>query len=201
MVVAISSVVAAVPAATGRTRSTRPSLQDRKTSYAFTVIELLVVMAVIIVLAGLILVASRYVQDKGRRTRAEAEIAAISVALQNYKADNGIYPSDPARTELVDPSVFPPPAEASLYLYEKLAGDSNHDRIADTPTYFSFRPNQLSPADQTQNVVFIRDPFGNSYGYSTAKAANAAGMVGYNPTFDLWSTANETNPARWIKNW
>jgi type II secretory pathway pseudopilin PulG len=170
-------------------------------THALTVIELVVVMAVIITLAGLVLATSSYVQNKGRRTRAEAEIAAISVALQNYKADNGIYPSDPVRTELVDPSAFPPPAEASLYLYEKLAGDSNHDRIADTLTYFSFKPNQLSPADQTQNVIFIRDPFGNSYGYSTAKAANPAGILGYNPTFDLWSTANETDPARWIKNW
>lgn len=168
---------------------------------AFTLMELLTAMVIITVLAGLVLATSRYVQDKGRRTRAEAEIAAISVALQNYKADNGTYPSDPARTELVDPSVFPPPAEASLYLYEKLAGDSNHDRNAETHTYFSFKPDQLSPADQTHNVIFIRDPFGNSYGYSTAKAANPADSIGYNPTFDLWSTANETDPARWIKNW
>ncbi len=168
---------------------------------AFTLLELLTAMVIVTVLAGLILVTSRYIQDKGRRTRAEAEIAAISVALQNYKADNGVYPSDPARTELVDPNVSPPPADASLYLYEKLAGDSNHDRVADMPSYFSFKPNQLSPADETQNVIFIRDPFGNSYGYSTAKAANPAGTVGYNPTFDLWSTANDTDPARWIRNW
>jgi prepilin-type N-terminal cleavage/methylation domain-containing protein len=168
---------------------------------AFTLVELLVVMAIIAILAGLVLAASRYVQDKGRRARAETEIVAISAALQNYKADNGIYPSDPARTELLDPNVFPPPADASLYLYETLSGDSNHDRIAETTPYFSFKPNQLSPADQTQHVTFIRDPFGNSYGYSTAKAANPAGSIGYNPTFDLWSTANDPDPARWIKNW
>ena len=170
-------------------------------AWAFTLIELLVVIAVIAILAGLVLTASRYVQDKGRRSRAEVEMAAMSAALENYKADNGIYPSDPTRTELVDPAVFPPPAEASLYLYEKLAGDSNHDRIAETTSYFSFKPNQLSPADQTQDVAFIRDPFGNSYGYSTAKAAKPAGTIGYNPTFDLWSTANDPDSARWIKNW
>ena len=168
---------------------------------AFTVVELLIVMAIIMILAGLIFATSNYVQNKGRRSRAEAEIAALSAALENYKADNGIYPSDPAKTELVDPTVSPTPAGASLYLYEKLAGDSNDDRVADTTSYFSFKPNQLSPADQTQSVTFIRDPFGNSYGYSTAKAANPAGLIGYNPTFDLWSTANETDSARWIKNW
>ena len=158
-------------------------------------------MAIILVLAGLIFATSTYVQNKGRRSRAGAEIVAMSAALENYKADNGIYPSDPAKTELADPNIFPPPAEASRYLYEKLAGDSDDDRVADTTSYFSFKPNQLSPADQTQKVAFIRDPFGNSYGYSTAKAGNPGGTIGYNPTFDLWSTANETDPARWVKNW
>src|SRR5205814_2897013 len=65
----------------------------------FTLIELLVVMAIIVVLAGLILATSNYVQKKGYRSRAEAEIAAISAALENYKADNGVYPSDPSSTE------------------------------------------------------------------------------------------------------
>src|SRR3954463_1288191 len=65
-----------------------------KLRVAFTLIELLVVMAIIIVLAGLILATAGYVQNKGKRSRAEAEIAAISAALENYKADNGVYPSD-----------------------------------------------------------------------------------------------------------
>src|SRR3954467_5270992 len=60
---------------------------------AFTLIELLIVMAIIIVLAGLILATSSYVSKKGQRSRAEAEIAAISAALENYKADNGVYPN------------------------------------------------------------------------------------------------------------
>jgi type II secretory pathway pseudopilin PulG len=201
MAAANSSVVAAVPAAPGQMRPARPPLQDRKTTDAFTMIELLVVMAVIIILAGLIFAASSYVQNKGRRARAETEIAALSAALENYKADNGVYPSDPTKTDGVDPILSPTPAGASLFLYEKLSGDSNDDRVADTASYFSFKPNQLSPADPTQPVAFIQDPFRNSYGYSTARAANPAGTIGNNPSFDLWSTANETDPARWIKNW
>ena len=57
---------------------------------AFTIVELLIVIAIILVLAGLILATSGYVQTKAKRSRAEAEIAAISAALENYKADNGI---------------------------------------------------------------------------------------------------------------
>src|SRR2546421_6432837 len=61
---------------------------------AFTILELLVVIAIIIILAGLILSTVGYVQKKGARSRAEAEIAAMSAALESYKADNGIYPRD-----------------------------------------------------------------------------------------------------------
>jgi prepilin-type N-terminal cleavage/methylation domain-containing protein len=65
---------------------------------AFTLIELLTVMAVIAILAGLILSIAGYVQKKGAMQRASAEISALSLACQNYKSDNGAYP------ELVPPS-------------------------------------------------------------------------------------------------
>src|SRR5436190_355325 len=64
----------------------------RNTARGFTLIELLIVMAIIIVLAGLILATANYVQKKGYRSRAEVEIGAMSAALENYKADNGVYP-------------------------------------------------------------------------------------------------------------
>src|ERR1700716_839241 len=66
---------------------------------AFTILELLVVISIIIVLAGLILATSGYVQKKAARSRAEAEIAAMSAALESYKADNGIYPTEQSTTE------------------------------------------------------------------------------------------------------
>src|SRR5947209_17288448 len=65
---------------------------------AFTIIELLVVIALIIVLAGLVFSTIGYVQSKAARSRAETEIAAMSAALENYKSDNGIYPTDPTKT-------------------------------------------------------------------------------------------------------
>lgn len=165
----------------------------------FTVIEVLVGMAIIFVLAGLILGTSGYVQTKGARSRAEAEIAALSAALENYRADNGIYPRD-TRTDALKPGAPDPDAyaPASLYLYDQLAGATDGSRTPTGRSYFAFKPNQLSPSDPNQIVAFIRDPFGNSYGYSTASQVNSAD--GHNPTFDLWSTGGE-NPERWIKNW
>ena len=45
-------------------------------------------------------------------------------------------------------------------------------------------------------VTAIADPFGNSYGYSTANQADPGTAKGYNPTFDLWSTAGLTTARR-----
>jgi type II secretory pathway pseudopilin PulG len=195
-----SSVVAAVPAAMHK----RFAGETPAATAAFTLIELLVVISIIIVLAGLVLATSAYVAMKGRRSRAEAEIAAMSVALESYKVDNGIYPRT-SETDSLNPTSPNPTSyqAASLKLYEFLSGDSNDDRIADTKSYFAFKPNQLNPSDQTPHVAFIRDPFGNSYGYSTARASNPTGTIGYNPTFDLWSVADDTtgNQNKWIKNW
>lgn len=199
---------------------------------AFTILELLVVITIIIVLAGLILSTVGYVQKKGARSRAEAEIAAMSAALESYKADNGVYPRDPTPNTATDAldarTMFDAVSlNASLYnaaglvLYRALSGDRDLNRTVDaadknrdidgsslaTPltelpkTYFSFKPNMLSPSGGTGNVTAIRDPFGNSYGYSTAYQAPPTATKGYNPTFDLWSTANTTDPNQWMKNW
>src|SRR5437763_3561193 len=103
-----------------------------KCSVAFTIVEILVVMTIILVLAGLILATSSYVHNKGARSRAEAEIAAMSAALENYKADNGVYPSSTptnslnARSDAVptDPKYL----TASFYLYQQLSGDADANR-------------------------------------------------------------------------
>jgi type II secretory pathway pseudopilin PulG len=170
-------------------------------------------MTTILVLAGLILATSNYVQKKGYRSRAEAEIAAISAALENYKADNGVYPTTP-ETNALKPNTMGDPtnanySSASLALYKSISGDADNDasRAAESKSYFTFKPNQLSPASQTSAVLFIKDPFNNSYGYSTIKASVPTGTDGYNPTFDLWSTAGTAdasttpNQSQWIKNW
>jgi prepilin-type N-terminal cleavage/methylation domain-containing protein len=190
----------------------------RPAQSAFTIVELLIVTAIILVLAGLILATSGYVQTKGKRARAEAEIAALSAALENYKADNGVYPIDTANgtTNTLDArTMFNPTAAqyaaASVFLYKELSGDPTGNRVPIGKSYFSFKPSMLLPKDQAQAVIAIADPFGHSYGYSTAYQTSPS--KGYNPTFDLWSTAGNGTGSRptpspspapqdqWIKNW
>jgi type II secretory pathway pseudopilin PulG len=184
---------------------------------AFTLIELIVVIAVIIILTGLVLSTVGYVQKKGARARAETEIAAMSAACESYKADNGIYPRDNTTNQYTDTldarqnfdaaqSVY---QHASFYLYTQLSGDSSGNRSPSGKSYMEFKPKMLLPPGGTGTVIAISDPFGNSYGYSTANQADPS--KGYNPTFDLWSTAGAApspTPAPpavqqdlWIKNW
>ena len=207
MAIEHSSVGAAGSAATKRMQPARLPLQ--RTRSALTVVELLVVIAIILVLAKFILATSGYVQTKGKRARAEAEIAALSAALENYKADNGIYPTDSANgtTNTLDARTMfnptaPQYAAASLFLYKELSGDGTGNRVPTGKSYFSFKPNMLLPKGQAQAVIAIADPFGHSYGYSTANQTTSS--KGYNPTFDLWSTADgmaSADQTKWIKNW
>jgi prepilin-type N-terminal cleavage/methylation domain-containing protein len=195
-----------------------------KQTKGFTLIELLTVMAVIVVLSGLILSVISYVNKKAGRTRAVNEIGAIAAALENYKADNGVYPNDAdvssgyskGNTDNLDARTQGDPAtytKAGLVLYRALSGDRNLDRVVDNtdqslsisggsqspaldslPTvYYNFTPGMLSPSGGTGTVTALLDPFGNSYGYSTAYQGDIASGItppthGINPTFDLWST-------------
>src|SRR6266704_2509788 len=77
---------------------------------AFTLIELVVVVGLILVLTGLVLSTVGYARKKGARARAETEIAATSAALESYRSDNGIYARDCNTDELVASSSGNPTA-------------------------------------------------------------------------------------------
>jgi len=92
---------------------------------------------------------------------------------------------------------------ASAALFRNLSGDLNGDGQSDfgVTSYMAFKPNQTGG---TTAPFFVKDPFGNSYGYSTICQADST--KGYNPTFDLWSTAGTSTlgmpkPVSWVRNW
>lgn len=186
----------------------------RRLPPAFTLVELLMVMVIIGILAGLVLGTAGYVRKKGATSRAEAEIAGLSLACESYKADNGIYPTEATTTEALNPRTSYNPTtslynNSSLYLYKQLSGDDDADasRSITGKVYFEFKPGMLTPSG-TGAVTAMVDPFGYSYGYSTAGAADivktGSSSKGYNPTFDMWSTAGNTassGTVKWIKNW
>jgi len=164
--------------------------------WAFTVLELLTVMAIIAVLAGLILAGAGYAQQKAARDRARAEIAALGAALENFKADQGEYPVGAANSG----------TDSSIRLYSALTNGTYFYDASDTgkyvqvPVYFEYRKDMTGTASGS---LFYMDPFGNSYNYRRGDNANAVNKGSY----DLWSTAgtgtttSATAQAKWITNW
>ncbi|GAB4173929.1 MAG: hypothetical protein Fur0032_13570 [Terrimicrobiaceae bacterium] len=162
--------------------------------FAFTLIELLVVMAIIAILAGLVLSTAGYVQKKGATSRAEAEVAALSAALESYKADMGDYPTGTnkaANTNQANPT-------NNAFLRAALAPFGSNSLNPLNKVYFEF-PKGMGPSTATPTAtnVPVLDPFGEAYGYQYPGDPNRSGTN----FFDLWSRAGTGNTNAWIKNW
>ncbi|MEP2775988.1 MAG: type II secretion system protein GspG [Luteolibacter sp.] len=144
----------------------------------FTLIEILIVMAIIAILAALSIGGFQYVRAKQDFSTAELQISLLSKALEEYKLDHGDYP---------DPTTGTSPSNA-LYtaLYYEGASATPPERI-----YLS----ELDPANNQQRwtlgsgaSVTIVDPWGQEYIYLIGSDASAR-----NPDFDLISKGPDNN--------
>jgi type II secretion system protein G len=138
---------------------------------AFTLIELLIVMAIIAILASLVLAAAGSVQKKGARSRAEGEIKAVEAALESYKSDNGDYPTNSS--------------SGSAVLITALMPTNG------TKVYFEFK----SKYTNAQGWI---DPFGFNYNYTYTNGAPNNGSNNYDLWS---TAGGSTNTNTWIKNW
>lgn len=144
----------------------------------FTLIELLVVIAIIAILAALVLSTAGFIQKKGARARAEAEIAALNAALESYKADNGDYPILSNGNPYAS-SGTAIPGDNSVLLNSLMPPASSNAKV-----YFEFNKNQTNSSRQ------IIDPFGEPYGYA---------YTGSNFPV-IWSRGGSTVTNQWIYN-
>jgi type II secretory pathway pseudopilin PulG len=208
---------------------------------------------------GLSAACETYKTDNGTYPRSDGNVGnfnpptglptegTISAGSGSAPPKQGQVPLDPTKQGNPNTSAY---QNASLYLYTQLSGDYNHNGIRDNynnpsgvsvlePTgYFTFTSSMLGKPSGSSTttssagtlITYIQDPYGNSYGYSTAAAADEdcfqagikSGLTniqrvnpphGYNSTFDLWSTGGRTTDpgssggdpnlvtSRWIKNW
>ncbi len=152
----------------------------------FTLLELLVVITIIAILAGLILNTAGYMQKKAARSRAEAEIAALSAALESYKADMGDYPVGTNGSASGTSS----PGTNNAFLRAALAPTTGR-------VYFEFPKGMGTNTNLMETNHPVLDPFGEGYGYMYPGNTNRSGSN----FFDLWSRAGSTNTNQWVKNW
>ena len=62
-------------------------------SAAFTLLELLVVISIIAVLAGILLPVTSSVMDSARKTEAKSTVSQICTAVKSFQTDYGVYPN------------------------------------------------------------------------------------------------------------
>jgi len=169
-----------------------------RSSSAFTLIEVVTTMAIIIILTSIVFGIAGFVQHKSSVSRAESERAMILSAIENYKSDTGGYPVDASgdlATDTLSPKKhFIPNAseyqKASVFLYKELTGDKapaagtgDPDGAPDLdpatgnalyPAYLKGYDPRILMAERDTNtrkitkVRGLQDPWGYYYGYSTA---------------------------------
>jgi prepilin-type N-terminal cleavage/methylation domain-containing protein len=185
----------------------------RRPPQSFTLIELLVVMTIIAILMALILAAGIGLWNTGARSRAKAEIQAMSAAAESYKVDNGIYPQGDGNLLTnsyagTDGSVSGGEYQANsglLFLY--LSGQTNFATapLSGTKVYMAFKINQVGNPSATTS--YVQDPWRNSYGYNASGSGTTNAPYCGSGFFDLWSTGglvgakSTTGTATWLCNW
>ncbi|MEM1158579.1 MAG: prepilin-type N-terminal cleavage/methylation domain-containing protein [Verrucomicrobiota bacterium] len=185
-----------------------------RTSRGFTLVELLVVIVIIGILVGIVIGVGGNLRQKAAAARAQTEIAAIELALERYKIDNGDYPnvtdiSIPAGANAYyngDPTNYTAGGET---LFLALAGrDLFSEAVdADKTQYLEVKEGQTM---SSTTASYLIDPYGSAYGY--VYHATVSPKSYYNQvTPDIWSTAGNATPSidatteylylRWVTNW
>lgn len=157
----------------------------------FTLVELMGVITIIGILAGLTLGAAGAVRRHGATSQAKAEIAALQAACERYFADWNAYPTN---TAINPSSSFGPSAysTASQALFNSLYGTNQYNSAPSGKRYFEPKPSMVNSTN-TPNVYLV-DPWGYAYGYNSD---------GTNAPL-IWSTAGQTNASgtnKWITSW
>lgn len=140
---------------------------------SFTLIELMVVVAVIMILMGILVGSGRMARLEARKAKAKSMIASLEIAIGMYHSDTGVYPTDDAGsgctnlyTELVNGTAF---AGANPW----------HG------PYMEFKDSDLNnPVTPT----YVKDPYGYAYNYAIMNKAPAPPVIWGNiNSYNLWS--------------
>lgn len=102
---------------------------SRNASKGFTLIELMVVIVILGILAGLIIPRIMGRPEEARRMKARVQIESIETALKLYKLDNGSYPS----TEQGLQALVEPPSVGVLPKHWREGGYLEKGRVPKDP--------------------------------------------------------------------
>lgn len=143
---------------------------------AFTLIELLTVIAIIGILAAITLTVSSGVKTRAAMSRARVELAVIAQALENYKRQYGDYPQTGGVTAAEADSLPKigsiTAASSQGQLFNALAGKLspklaplNSKVFIDLSQFTLERPDAPDPSNTTAVDNALLDPWGRRYMY------------------------------------
>ena len=120
---------------------------------AFTLIEVLVVIAIISILLALVIAGGAAARRKARGDSARAQFQSIFAALDAYRSRYGVYPPDASA------SLAAARTESAKALYDYLGPPRRAGNA--TP----FLPPGEDQIGEANGVKFLRDPWGNPWVY------------------------------------
>jgi len=147
----------------------------RKGDNGFTLLELLVVIAVVATLSGIVFGAGRHAAESGRDARARAELTALSAALESYRLVHGDYPRTNLPTRLLQ----------SLIGRRGPDGQPLNARCLIDARRFTTNGG-LDPF--TNDTAELLDPWGQAYRYAYKSEASWN-----NPAYVLYSAGADGN--------
>ena len=186
-----------------------PNSARRKAS-AFTLIELLTVVAILVILMTITVAIMRNAQQTGARKKTEGQLSVLVGGIGNYYDFYNEYPEPLDNTG--------EGGDGAKALYQALSGDGTDMLVTGQETVPSDGEigtegevfvEGLDPNSNKHGLVNTRyelvDPYGQRWRYQKYISNDDPDSKEMrNRTFDLWSVAEdseEDNEAKWIKNW
>ncbi len=179
----------------------------------FSMIELMVVVGVMVILAGLLIGSLPGIQSRINRGKVETFIAELESGLSKYQIDHGSYPLNEPTGDRDSAGV-----EGAAVLYKHLSGDWDLDGKVDfeknEKVYVSkldYETNREAREPRSMSIggkYMVIDSYSNPVRY-LAQVPNLGPnekRETYNPTYDIWSItdADPKNPdesAKYISSW
>ena len=188
-------------------------------------IELMVVVGIMVVLAGMLIASLPGIQSRVNRNKVEAFMAELESGLSKYQIDHGAFPQNPVSGDRDSDGV-----EGAGVLYKHLSGDydlsgtidlleaaednggvikeGQIDKVYVPKLDIASNEESRTPrSTERGGEPQVMDSYGNPFRY-LAEPPNIPEKERktYNPTYELWSITdtdpkNEDEQARHITNW
>lgn len=186
---------------------------------AFTLIELMAVITIIVILAGLVVGGMGFVSERQAKEKAKVQTQLLAKAIEEYKLDIGMYPPTSDKNSASAPNGTSTSADLYVCLFYEGYDYAEKSKGGSAPTSWTktvggvsvpkatkiYLP-ELDPTTTKQGWVDtvtgasakpptstpIRDPWGNQYCYRSATdASGKSNTNSQNPDFDLWSMGKD----------